>query len=351
MTCESWAKYPRKAKQECQIRVLLFEGYRQMKELTMSTNKGAVVKRWMLVLCLLGTLLTYDCDTRLPAKERKMHRELTPEEERVIVHKGTEPPFSGKFYRHFETGVYTCKQCGARLFESSSKFQSGCGWPSFDDQIKGAVKWQPDPDGARTEIICARCGGHLGHVFLGEGFTAKNTRYCVNSISLDFASAEKQMERAVFASGCFWGTEYHFQKAPGVISTKVGYTGGHVDNPTYRQVCTDRTGHAEAVEVIYDPSKTTFERLAKLYFETHDFTQLNRQGPDIGTQYRSAIFYVNKQQREVASKLVEVLKHKGYRVVTQIVPAGKFWAAEKYHQDYYKKTRKKPYCHIYRKIF
>jgi peptide methionine sulfoxide reductase msrA/msrB len=318
----------------------------------MSTNERAAVKRWTLMLCLLGTLLTYAGDKRLPAKERKMHRELTSEEERVIVHKGTEPPFSGKFYEHFEAGAYTCKQCGARLFESSSKFKSGCGWPTFDDQIEGAVEWQHDADGARTEIVCARCGGHLGHVFVGEGFTAKNTRYCVNSISLDFVPAEKQpTDRAIFASGCFWGTEYHFQKAPGVISTTVGYTGGHVDNPTYRQVCADKTGHAEAVEVLYDPSKTTFERLAKLYFETHDFTALNRQGPDIGTQYRSAIFYVNEQQRQEASKLVGILKHKGYDVMTQIVPAGKFWPAEQYHQDYYQKTGKKPYCHIYRKVF
>ena len=299
------------------------------------------------MLCILGMLLTYSGYKQLPAKERRMYRELTPEEERVIVHKATESPFSGKFDKHFEAGIYTCKRCGAKLFESSSKFKSGCGWPSFDDQIQGAVKWQPDADGVRTEITCARCGGHLGHVFLGEGFTAKNTRYCVNSISLDFTPAE----RAIFASGCFWGTEYHFQKAPGVISTTVGYTGGHVDNPTYRQVCTDKTGHAEAVEVVYDPSQTTYERLAKLYFETHDFTQLNRQGPDIGTQYRSAIFYVNEQQKQVASKLVEVLKHRGYKVVTQIVPADRFWTAEQYHQDYYQKTRKRPYCHVYRKIF
>jgi len=285
-------------------------------------------------------------------KERKMHRKLTPEEERVIIDKGTEPPFSGSFYDHFEGGTYTCKRCGAKLFESSSKFESGCGWPSFDEQIEGAVRWQPDKDGARTEIVCAQCGGHLGHVFQGEGFTPKNTRHCVNSISLDFVPTEKQAtERAIFASGCFWGTEYHFQRAPGVISTAVGYTGGHVDNPTYKQVCAGKTGHAEAVEVLYDPSKTTYERLAKLFFETHDFTQLNRQGPDVGTQYRSVVFYLTEKQRETATKLVEALEHKGHDVKTEIVPANRFWPAEEYHQDYYLKTGKKPYCHIYRKIF
>ncbi len=286
----------------------------------------------------------------------QMFNELTPAEERVILYKGTEAPFTGKYTNYFEKGVYTCKRCGAELYESSSKFHSSCGWPSFDDQIEGAVKWQRDADGVRTEIICANCGGHLGHVFQGEGFTTKNTRHCVNSISMNFIPAdqrgkEKKMEKAIFASGCFWGTEYHMQRASGVISTTVGYTGGHVDNPTYKQVCTDKTGHAEAVEIVYDPAKTDYEKLAKLFFETHDFTQLNRQGPDIGKQYRSAIFYLNDEQKQTAEKLVGILKEKGYKVKTEITPADTFWPAEDYHQDYYNKTQKTPYCHIYRPIF
>jgi peptide methionine sulfoxide reductase msrA/msrB len=283
-------------------------------------------------------------------KEQNMGRKLTAEEERVIVHKGTERPFSGKYNDYFEKGTYTCKRCGAELFRSSSKFKSECGWPSFDEQIKGAVKWQTDADGVRTEIICAKCGAHLGHVFLGEGYTQKNTRYCVNSISMNFVP-EKKTEKAIFASGCFWGTEYFFKKAPGVISTTVGYTGGDVNNPTYRQVCSDKTGHAESVEVEYDPSKTSFEELAKLFFKTHDFTQLNRQGPDVGMQYRSAIFYLNQQQQEIATRLVQELTEKGYDVKTQIVPAGKFWPAEEYHQDYYEKKGGIPYCHVSRDIF
>ncbi|MGE5294504.1 MAG: bifunctional methionine sulfoxide reductase B/A protein [Solirubrobacterales bacterium] len=287
-----------------------------------------------------------------------MYRQLTPEEERVIVYKGTERPFTGKYEKHFEKGVYTCRRCGAELFESSSKFRSDCGWPSFDEQIPGAVKWQPDADGMRTEILCNNCGAHLGHVFLGEKLTEKDTRYCVNSISMDFISAEQRQakpqvktERALFASGCFWGTEYHFKKQPGVISTTVGFTGGHTENPTYKQVCTGKTGHAETTEVIFDPSKITYEQLAKLFFETHDFTQVNRQGPDIGTQYRSAIFYLNDEQKQIAEKLVEQLRQKGFDVKTEITKAGTFWPAEDYHQDYYDKTQGTPYCHIYRKIF
>lgn len=287
--------------------------------------------------------------------DKSMYKKLTPEEERVILRKGTERPFTGKYDKHFEEGVYTCKQCGEELFDSSSKFKSTCGWPSYDDQKGKAVTKQPDADGVRTEIICTNCGGHLGHVFTGEGYTPKNTRYCVNSVSLDFtptqSAQETKAERAIFASGCFWGTEYHLQKAPGVISTTVGYTGGHVENPTYKQVCTDRTGHAEAVEVIYDPSKTSFEKLARLFFETHDFTQLNRQGPDIGTQYRSVVFYLNKKQKGATAKLIETLKKKGFDVKTEVTKADKFWPAENYHQDYYKNNGKTPYCHIYRKIF
>ncbi len=283
-------------------------------------------------------------------REPTMLRKLTPAEQRVIIDKGTEPPFSGKYNDHFEKGAYTCRQCGAEIFDSSAKFKSDCGWPSFDDQIPGTVKSIPDPDGIRTEIVCAACGGHLGHVFKGEELTPKNTRYCVNSISMDFVP-EPKTARAIFAGGCFWGVEHHFKNAPGVLSTSVGYTGGTLENPTYEQVCSDKTGHAEAIEVTFDPNKTSFEKLAKLFFEIHDFTQLNRQGPDVGSQYRSALFYLDENQKKTAQSLVRILAEKGYDVKTRIVPATKFYPAELYHQDYYEKTGKTPYCHAYRKIF
>ena len=174
----------------------------------------------------------------------------------------------------------------------------------------------------------------------------------MNSISLDFIPAHQPgTQRAIFAGGCFWGVEYYLSAAPGVIKTTVGYTGGHVSNPTYQQVSGHRTGHAEAVEVVFDPNVTSFTELAKLFFEIHDFTQLNRQGPDVGPQYRSAIFTVDDQQKEEAEALIKILKDKGYDVKTEITPAGPFWPAEEYHQDYYQKTGKQPYCHFRRKIF
>ena len=290
----------------------------------------------------------------LHAQEKKMkYNKLTKEEERVIINKGTELPFTGKYYNHKEDGTYTCKRCDTPLYRSDDKFDSHCGWPSFDDEIPGAVKRVPDADGHRTEIICTNCGAHLGHIFIGEGFTEKNTRHCVNSISLNFTPAETKMENqtAYFAGGCFWGVEYFFQKVEGVISTTVGYMGGHKDNPTYEEVCRGTTGHIETMKVVFDPVKTTYEKLAKLFFEIHDPTQVNRQGPDIGEQYRSEIFYTNYEQKKTAEKLIKTLKDKGYNVATKLSKADKFWEAENYHQDYYKNNGKQPYCHAYTKRF
>jgi peptide methionine sulfoxide reductase msrA/msrB len=239
-------------------------------------------------------------------KENKLNK-LTVEEEHVILNKGTERPFTGEYDMHFEKGTYLCKQCNAPLYQSEDKFDSQCGWPSFDDELPGAVKRIPDADGRRTEIVCANCGGHLGHVFIGEKLTDKNTRHCVNSISINFEPliSENKTERAIFASGCFWGTEYHLSKVDGVISTAVGYTGGTKDDPTYK----------------------------------------------IGTQYRSVIFYLNDDQKEIAEKLITKLENKGLNVATEVAEATTFWKAEDYHQDYYDHKGTTPYCHIFTKRF
>lgn len=272
---------------------------------------------------------------------------LTNEEKRIIINKGTEAPFTGKYYSHKAEGVYTCRQCGQILYISSDKFDSGCGWPSFDDEVSGAVKRLPDADGKRTEIVCSRCNGHLGHVFIGEKLTPKNTRHCVNSISLDFIPTQT----AIFAGGCFWGVEHLMQKMKGVLLVESGYIGGNTENPTYEDVCKRITGHAEAVRVIFNPLETTFDKLTRYFFEIHDPEQLNRQGPDVGEQYRSEIFYTNVEQQTTALKLIELLKTKGYHPTTQVTQAGVFWKAEDYHQNYYTKKASQPYCHFYKKRF
>ncbi len=313
------------------------------------------MKVLLIIVILVGGLMA---DTQ--------YNKLTKEEEYVILKKGTERPWTGDLLNNKKTGTYVCAQCNAPLYSSADKFDSQCGWPSFDDEIKGAVKRQVDADGRRTEILCAFCGGHLGHVFLGEGFTPKNTRHCVNSLSMNFiedgqplptvlgktaGNNEANTGTAIFAGGCFWGVEYLIEQQPGVIDAVSGYTGGHKENPTYREVCSHETGHIEAVKVTYDPQKTDYETLAKFFFEIHDPTQVDRQGPDIGEQYRSVVFYENEAQKEVAEKLITILKDKGYKVATRLEPASRFWAAEDYHQDYYVTKGSLPYCHAYTKRF
>lgn len=302
---------------------------------------------------LAGMYFLIGCAQETSNKTTHMnYNKLTPEEERVIVYKGTEAPFTGKYNDFFEKGTYVCKRCGAPLYLSTGKFKSECGWPSFDEEIKGAVKRTPDPDGLRTEISCATCGAHLGHVFTGEMLTPKNTRHCVNSVSLNFVPAgSKATDTAIVAGGCFWGVEYYMHKIPGIISTEVGYTGGHVNNPTYRDVCSHTTGHAEATRIVFDPSKTSYEAVVKMFFEIHDPTQVNRQGPDIGDQYRSEVFYLNDDQKVIANNLIDQLKQKGFKVATKVTPASTFWKAEEYHQDYYEKEGALPYCHRYVKRF
>lgn len=280
------------------------------------------------------------------------YNKLTKEEEAVILHKATEYPYTGEYVNNKREGTYVCRQCNEPLYYSSDKFDSQCGWPSFDDEIPEAVKQVPDADGRRTEIICANCGGHLGHVFIGEGFTLKNTRHCVNSISLKFIpTINKNMKTVYFASGCFWGTEYFFMKANGVKHTAVGFMGGHTEHPSYKEVCEGTTGHLEVTEVEYDATKTGYDDLVKLFFETHDFTQTNGQGPDIGEQYLSCIFYSTSDEKAIAEKRMEELTSKGYKVATMLKPASKFWKAEDYHQQYYEHKGTRPYCHAYKKIF
>lgn len=272
---------------------------------------------------------------------------LSPDIFEIVHQKKTEHPYTGKYEQHAENGTYLCRQCGLALFRSHSKFHSGCGWPSFDDEIDNAVKRVSDPDGMRREIICARCDAHLGHVFHGENFTAKNIRHCVNSLSLDFVPdlEIKDTEEGIFAAGCFWGVEYCLKRLSGVLKTEVGYTGGTKDYPTYKEVCGGGTGHVEAVRVLYDPQKINYETLVDYFFKIHNPTQKDGQGPDIGSQYLSVIFYYDDAQESIAKKAITALKNTGKLVRTLVLPVRIFWLAEEYHQDYYEKTGKEPYCH------
>ena len=289
-----------------------------------------------------------------PNDEAKYNK-LTPDEARIILDKGTERPFSGEYNKSEKKGTYLCKRCSTPLYRSSDKFVSSCGWPSFDDEIEGAIKRVPDKDGFRVEIQCEHCGAHLGHVFTGEHMTAKNLRHCVNSLSLDFIpdiDHQSRIRKAYFSGGCFWGMEYQFEKIDGVSDVVSGYMGGITKNPTYQDVSYKDTGHLESVEVTYDSKKVSYEELVKLFFEIHDSTQTNGQGPDIGSQYLSAIFFHTLKEREIAKKVITLLESK-YHIhpATTLRYAKDFYKAENYHQNYYSKKHGKPYCHVYKKIF
>jgi peptide methionine sulfoxide reductase msrA/msrB len=283
---------------------------------------------------------------------------LDPEAYRVTQRAGTEPPFCGTLLDNKKEGLYACVVCGLPLFSSAHKFNSGTGWPSFYREFDPAhVARRRDASHGmiRTEILCARCGAHLGHVF-DDGPPPSGERHCLNSAALRFfeqgeelppESRPLQLETAYFAGGCFWGIEHYFQQGPGVVEAVSGYMQGHVERPTYKQVCTGTTGHAETVKVVYDPARITYRRLLEAFFAMHDPTQLDRQGPDVGTQYRSGVWYVNDEQRRQAEEYIRELTASGRYprpIVTQLEAARTFWPAEEYHQDYIATTGAA--CHV-----
>ena len=263
---------------------------------------------------------------------------LNEKETAVIINKGTEAPYTGSLYECEDDGVYKCKQCNEHLYLSNFKFDSKCGWPSFDDSIEGKVSQILDEDGVRVEIICSNCKGHLGHIFRGENFTSSNIRHCVNSISLNFDLwSSIKHKKAYFAGGCFWSIEKEFDNFKGVFSASSGYMGGKIPNPTYEQICTGTTGHLEVVEIHYDESIVSYEELTELFFQLINVEQSNGQGVDIGSQYLSGIFTSNESEINIIKDKINDLTKKGLKVATKILEHDIFYKAEDYHQDYYRK--------------
>jgi peptide methionine sulfoxide reductase msrA/msrB len=271
---------------------------------------------------------------------RDYFSKLTPEEKHILKDKGTEAPFTGEYNEHFEAGIFICRACDNPLYESNTKFNSGCGWPSFDDEIEGAITHYEDLSGGqiRTEICCKKCDGHLGHIFVGEQITAKDTRHCVNSLSIRFKAYSK-LQRATFGAGCFWSVEKLFKATDGVYLSSVGYMGGDTDIPTYKEVCTGTTNHAEVVDLYFNAEKVSYITLLNLFWANHNPTTLNKQGFDNGTQYRSIVFYHNEQQKnEVEQSIAEQHKNWENEIVTQVISASTFCRAEEYHQNYLNKN-------------
>ena len=320
---------------------------------TTTTDPSTMTTQNTQKISKLGHDVTPLSDERI----KELAKDLTPEEAKVILASGTEPAFCGNLVDNKLEGTYICRLCKLPLFKSDSKFKSGTGWPSFFQPVDPDHVVEKDDSSlgvARTEILCARCTAHLGHVF-PDGPKPTGLRFCVNSVSLDFVengqafpegaqpvATANILKTAYFGGGCFWGVEDRFAQLPGVIDAVSGYQGGNDDNPSYEDVCSGASGHAESVEIKYDPSIVSYDELLAYFFRIHNPTQGNRQGPDYGPQYRSVIFPTDDEQMKRAKAFIEAEQREGKwsskPITTQVVMAPKFYKAEEYHQDYHVKN-------------
>ena len=318
-------------------------------------------------------------DWKKPSDD-ELARRLTPLQYKVTQHEGTEPPFDNEYWDSKKAGIYVDVVSGEPLFSSLDKYDSGTGWPSFSRPLDPAHVVEREDRKlwmSRTEVRSKLGGSHLGHVF-PDGPQPTGLRYCLNSAALRFVPAEDlesagygaflplfektggsggagkdsgRRETALLAGGCFWGMEELLRAIPGVIETEVGYTGGLLANATYKEVKGGASGHAESVRIVFDPERLSYEKLLLEFFRMHDPTTANRQGNDVGSQYRSAIFYASDEQRQVAERVKARVDASGeWRrpVVTEIVAASDFWSAEDYHQDYLEKNPGGYTCHFLR---
>ncbi|WP_395042938.1 bifunctional methionine sulfoxide reductase B/A protein [Flavobacterium sp.] len=295
---------------------------------------------------------------KLTVSDAEWKKILSPDLYAVAREADTERAFTGKMWNSETKGTYYCATCGNKLFKSDQKFSSSCGWPSFFEQEnKESITFKDDNSFGmkRIEANCGRCNSHLGHLF-DDGPEPTGKRYCMNAVSLDFVPdgivaniQEGNYETIVLGGGCYWCVEAVYENLNGVKSVASGFAGGTIINPTYEEVCTGRTGAAEVVEITYDKSITNLDEIFEVFFTVHDPTTINKQGADVGTQYRSAIFYKNEEQKKAAQSIIAELndsKAFSSKIVTTLEPLKKFYKANEYHQNYYANNKQQPYCQM-----